>query len=155
MQHMKSPKHSYGEMCGMCGGGKCMAHGGEVKGVHEQGVPEWVGRGMSQAGSDARVANHPGLKGGTAASAAMEDSKKSHREKLGELKSMPHPKLKGLADGGEVGAGTHEGPDEDHEMHDMLGQEMMGAIHGKDHKGLMSCIEAAVLNCMNKKGDEK
>lgn len=151
MQHMKSPKHSYGEMCGMCGGGNCMAKGGEVKGVHaEDDVPEWVGKGMSKAGMDVRAGNH--LKGAAGAT-AMDDSKKAHREKLGELKSMPSPNIKGLAEGGEVdGEAPH---DEDHEMHDMLGQEMMGAIHGKDHKGLMSCIEAAVLNCMNKKGDEK
>jgi hypothetical protein len=133
----------------MCGGGKCMAKGGEVKGVHaDEDVPKWVGGGMSKAGLDARVGRD--LKDHPAGHTSMEDSKAAHREKLGELKSMPDPKLKGLAEGGEVEDPAHE---EDHEMHDMLGQEMMGAIHGKDHKGLMSCIEAAVLNCMNKKGE--
>lgn len=51
----------------------------------------------------------------------------------------------GFAKGGEV-----ESPDEDHEIHDALGEEMMDAIHTKDKKRMMSAIEAMVLSCMDK-----
>jgi len=59
--------------------------------------------------------------------------------------SQQNPKLKGLAHGGEV--------DPDSEVHEMVGPEMMDAIHSKDHKKLMGCIEAMVLHHMNKKED--
>ncbi len=50
------------------------------------------------------------------------------------------------AKGGEI-----EG--DDGEIHEMLGQEMMDAIHKKDHKRIMDGIEACVLSCMNKHKD--
>lgn len=50
------------------------------------------------------------------------------------------------ADGGEVG----EPDSADSEIHDMMGSELMDAIHSKDHKRIMSGLEAAVLSCMNK-----
>lgn len=62
-----------------------------------------------------------------------------------------HPKLKGLAEGGEVDMREHESDESD--MHDGLGKELMGALESKDHKGVMRCIEAAILNCMNKGED--
>ena len=46
------------------------------------------------------------------------------------------------------------GPDEDLEIHEMLGHEMMDAIHAKDHKRILEGIEAMVLNCMNKHSKE-
>jgi hypothetical protein len=65
---------------------------------------------------------------------------------LKDFKRQEGPKLKGLAEGGEV-----EGDDaDDSEIHEMLGQEMMDAIHKKDHKRVMQGIEACVLSCMNK-----
>jgi len=52
-------------------------------------------------------------------------------------------------EGGEV-EGTE---DHDEEIHNAVGEELMSAIHSKDHKKLMSGLEAMVLNCMNKKED--
>jgi hypothetical protein len=43
---------------------------------------------------------------------------------------------------------------EEPDMHDVIGEELMGAIHSKDHKKLMQGLEAAVLSCLNKKGDD-
>lgn len=53
----------------------------------------------------------------------------------------------GYAKGGEV-------TDHDSEIHDMLGQEMMDAFHSKDHKRIMSGIEALVLSMLNKNHKE-
>ncbi len=71
---------------------------------------------------------------------------KEHQKVLSEMREMPNPKLKGLAHGGEVES-------EDDEIHEMIGPEMMDAIHSKDHKKLMSGIEAMVLHHMSKKGE--
>lgn len=72
---------------------------------------------------------------------------------------------KHMAEGGETAANEKEpmligpeaeepeGMEPDSEMHDMVGQELMDAIHSKDHKKLMEGIEAAILQCMNKKED--
>lgn len=52
------------------------------------------------------------------------------------------------AEGGEVG-GT-DVPSEEDEISSALGSELMGALEAKDHKKIMSAIEATVLRCMNK-----
>jgi hypothetical protein len=63
-----------------------------------------------------------------------------------------NPKLQGLAEGGEVKDGMEDmDMDYENEAHEAIGKELMDALHKKDHKAIMGCIEAAVLNCMNKK----
>ena len=92
-----------GRICMACGGKACSyAEGGEVKGVHES-VP--------------RLKSHPrygyGEKEHAGRSemghATIQDSEKygpfakeEAKRVLGELRQMPNPKLKGLAEGGEV-----------------------------------------------------
>lgn len=44
-----------------------------------------------------------------------------------------------------------ESASEDHELHDIVGNEMMDAVHSKDHKKFMGGLEAMVLRCLNKK----
>jgi hypothetical protein len=62
-----------------------------------------------------------------------------------------------MAKGGDVEAKAeampmeHEGEDD---LHEAVGQEMMDAIHSKDHKKMMHGLEAMVLRCMNKRGEE-
>ena len=41
--------------------------------------------------------------------------------------------------------------DPDDELHQMVGNEMMDAVHTKDHKKFMGGLEAMVLRCLNKK----
>jgi len=135
----------------------CLADGGEVKGVHEPVDKEFtreeskkyphaaIGARQSMAG---RELEHNG---------DVEKAKSEHHRVLGELRSMPKPKIQGLAHGGEVNEVEnaeeldHDGDhDVDHEIHDMLGKELMESIHSKDHKKVMSSIEACVLQCLNK-----
>ncbi len=75
--------------------------------------------------------------------------KMDRKQDLKEYKSSAGPKIRGLADGGEVG--DDDGGDS--EIHEMLGQDIMDAIHKKDHKRIMDGIEACVLQCMNKRGN--
>jgi hypothetical protein len=73
------------------------------------------------------------------------------REKdLKDYKKMPGPKLQGLAEGGEV----EESGDDDHEIHEALGKDLMDAFDKKDHKRIMDGLEACVLSCMNKNRSE-
>jgi hypothetical protein len=68
-----------------------------------------------------------------------------------------------MAEGGEVGETaanqkepekvSAEGEDQDGEIKDAVGKEMMESIHSKDHKRLMGAIEAAILHHMSKKED--
>lgn len=169
---MKKPKMASGGMCECQGEGcaKCMddggavsaqdsmrkafhyAEGGEVdsekhqKGVHKtvmsKGGVKFLGE--SEAGNHAVRASEQSDKHNQ--EKYLEKSKEEHSHVLSEMKSMPNPKLKGLAHGGEVES-------EDHEVHEMVGPEMMDAIHSKDHKKLMGCIEAMVLHHMSKKED--
>lgn len=149
---MKAP-HSKGEACGMCGGGSCKyAEGGSVfkpesidsnkaeKGVHHtHNRFDKLDKGQSRAGSF----NQHGLD---------EDAKGVHRAKLSELKEMKGADRKNLAEGGEVDGDE----DMDNELSHGLGKELMGALDSKDHKKVMSAIEACVLHCMSKsdEGDE-
>lgn len=117
---MKMPKsmksHSKGGMCSMCGGGQCAyADGGEV----EHHSP--AGGSSNRAKGAARVRNEENQAGvhksdsiyspgssraGYSARATSEgegfsaQAKKEHQRVLDESRSMPNPKLKGLAKGG-------------------------------------------------------
>lgn len=55
-----------------------------------------------------------------------------------------------LADGGEVEGHMDIAPEDDDEIHDMLGKELMESFHSKDHKKAYQSLEAMVLNCLNK-----
>lgn len=51
------------------------------------------------------------------------------------------------AKGGEV---EEPGTEDDGELHDMLGSELLGAIERKDHKQIWEGLEAMVLSIMSK-----
>ena len=38
----------------------------------------------------------------------------------------------------------------DHEIHNMMGEELLAAMDAKDKKRILESIEAIVLNCLNK-----
>ena len=163
MQMMKKPKamHEADCDCEMCHGGK-MAKGGMVKyskDAEQKGINKSVNT-MHEGESHAGAALRRG---------APFVAKEIHKDKLKEMKEMPDPKLQGLADGGPVLSGAQTAQDsmrkafhfdeggevnEDHELHDMVGSEMMDAIHSKDHKKMMQGLEAMVLSCMNKRGED-
>jgi hypothetical protein len=92
------------------------------------------------------------------------EAKHLSEENLNHLKMMPKPNLKGLAKGGEVKeeleekapeSEKHEHQEhEDHELHQALGQELMSALESKDHKGVMDTVEAMILKCLSKMGEE-
>jgi hypothetical protein len=97
----------------------------------------------------------------------ISSAKRLHEENLSESRSMPNPKLKGLAEGGEVEGDmdikepghyddVHEDRDHDYdsEIHDMLGKELMEAFHSKDHKRMAEGLEAMILQCLDDKEGE-
>lgn len=86
-------KMSDGGECMACGGKACKyAKGGEV-GVHEQAFEESY-PGESKAGQHARSMDIN--------KASKEKAKNEHYQVLGQMRSMPSPKLKGLGEGGKV-----------------------------------------------------
>ena len=112
---------------------------GEV-GVHQGGGGEGDLKGRSAAGVNAEWSKKH--KNPAHAEYARSKAKDMHERKLGELKSMPNPNLKGLAEGGEV-----DSDDIDMEINDMLGDELADAIEKKDKKGIVSAIKAIVMAC--------
>lgn len=117
--------------------------GGNVKGVHTS--PDWQPeKGKSYAGTAQRAGNTS--RNNEEKEFQHGEAKDSHREVLSEMKSMKKPNL--YAEGGEVDGSEHD--DMDGELNDMMGEELLHAFESKDKKKIMSCIEAAVLSCMNK-----
>jgi hypothetical protein len=51
-----------------------------------------------------------------------------------------------LAEGGEIEDGEDQ---EESEMHDIIGDELMDSLERKDKKGIMSALNAAIMECMN------
>lgn len=106
---------------------KPYAKGGDVKGVHDY---NYEGPGTSPAGSLSRDA----VKGNTSLSKEdlHREAKKHHERVIGEMRSMPKPKLKGLAEGGEVEDDLQDlSPSEDEgaemaHMDDEMGQDRQG-----------------------------
>lgn len=171
---MKAP-HSKGANCPMCDGGACkMAEGGEVeshygkqaggsanrakaadrvrreddqKGVHKS--TDVYTPGSSRAGYSTRAAHETGD------SVFTKNAKQAHKKVIGEMVAMPKPSSgrSGFAEGGDV---ESEGGEMDHddELSHGLGKELMGAFESKDHKKLMSSLEACVLHCMSKGEDD-
>jgi hypothetical protein len=94
-------------------------HYADGGGIHEQVNAMHGGR--SAAGIHAEVGkNTPKWEG---VEHPTETSKKMHAQKLAELKSMPNPKLQGMAEGGfideELASGYHEMPEE-HELYNEM-----------------------------------
>jgi hypothetical protein len=143
---------------------KKMAGGGSVKGVHEAYRAYSNKGGESQAGFLNREFPHE-----------RDRIKSNHHEAVKELKSMPNPKLKGLAHGGEVDmdvdpdkakdfikgftgvfAEGGEVPEQPEEMNmsDMAADELMEAIHSKDKSKMVSAMKAMISACMNDEGSD-
>jgi len=79
--------------------------GGEVKGVHKEDPNK---KGRSMAGKELNDSKlHKELKQPFSERIAKDDAKEEHRRVLGEIKSMPNPKLKGLAHGGSTNLNNH------------------------------------------------
>jgi hypothetical protein len=73
----------------------------------------------------------------------------------GYKKDHPAPSAAGVmpsgyADGGDVEELEDPMDEDGTEIHHALGEEMMKAIHNKDHKGMADSVEAMILNCMNR-----
>lgn len=117
---MKKKRMAKGGCVEGCQCAKCMSEGGEVnrvnkmrsqhmnlqdkrgdqKGVHAPSYTNEKDKGRSEAGDVVR--QYKGSSGSFKDS-KMEMAKDEHKSKLEEMQSMPDPKLKGLAEGGEVG----------------------------------------------------
>lgn len=82
--------------------------------------------------------------------ARYENKKAKHHEVLGELRSMPNPKLKGLAEGGEVEDMDTDSDQMDNEINDMVAGELLEAIEKKDKAAILQSIKALVMNCGGK-----
>ena len=126
--------HSSQGPCMACGGGMCkMAGGGDIHkmetGVH---TPIEKGSGVSHSGAGLRLNGVEPIR--------------VHQNKLRDLKEMPNPKLKGLAEGGSV----DEAPD----MADMAADELCSALESKDKKQIVSSIRALIASCMNDEGSD-
>lgn len=110
-----------------------------TKGVHSS----FAGRGNSKMGSAAKGHwSHGNPKRNN------EVGHSEHSRVMSEMSEMKKADRSNLAEGGEVGASEHD--DMDSELHEGLGEELLHAFESKDKKKIMSCIEAAVLSCMNK-----
>lgn len=119
-----------------------------AKGVHR---PTMAGSGSSLAGNSVRNASEykrtaskedriNDETAGTDEGIHTRQAKIRHGQVLHEMKSMKKPNL--YAEGGEVS--------EDHDLHDAMGSEYMGALERKDRKGIMQAIEAIVLSMKHK-----
>jgi hypothetical protein len=119
------------------------------KGVNITSEPDANSSGTSKAGERVREGGAWNL----------DTAKDRHRKVLKEHKGMPGPTSgrSGFAEGGEVDGHMEPDGDEmdiDMELSHGLGQELMHAFEAKDHKKLMSALEACVLHCMSKNDEE-
>lgn len=84
--------------------GSAMSHGGKVKGVHKSSMD--VERPNNKKEKSYAGESEAGMYTRSKDIRRNEDDAEAHKSKhyevLGEMKSMPHPKLKGLAEGGPV-----------------------------------------------------
>lgn len=60
----------------------------------------------------------------------------------------------GLAEGGEVEPEMGGDMDVEDELQSMLGDELMSAFESKDRKRVMEGLEALIMSCMNKRGEQ-
>lgn len=176
LSHTPAP-HSRGSKCPMCSGGACKyAKGGEVKkddavmdtyarkaseNHHEEGVHkvaivnERHSPGESDVGNSLRTYPNQSGKKTPLGLYQQNGRREEHKRVLREQKTMPKPTAgrSGFAKGGEIGNAQHDEPkaeEVDTELSHGLGKELMGALDSKDHKKVMSALEACVLHCMSK-----
>lgn len=136
---------------------KGYSKGGEVKGVHKP-LPRL--KGQSESGRKLRAVDEMGS-GKDGWVDHQEKVKQGHEDVLEELKSMPKPKLQGLAHGGKVDMyamkpdvpamhGMDEGGDvekdmgeeTDHELMDACASEFMEGHEKKDKKQMLDALKA-------------
>lgn len=150
--------------CKACGGGECVKYsdGGKVKGVHtsssdidkpasgKYAKTEKKMAGSSDAGDyvrdkaeayDEPLSSHDKKHN----EQRIEKAKNEHHKVLGEMKSMPNPKLKGLAEGGEVDS-KDMNEDVDNELMDMACGEFLEALHSKNKKEILDSLKAIILS---------
>jgi hypothetical protein len=77
---------------------------------------------------------------------AEKPSGKKHEREPAEGYASGYPVKDKMAEGGEV-------EDPDTELSHGLGKELLGALDSRDHKAIMSCMEACIAHHMSK-GDE-
>lgn len=146
-----------GPGCQGCSSPNCMSGGGEVK---------KSGSEILSKIEPSQPRAMPELAKQAAMSAKKQPSEKEFQDdfsKQSALRSQEREadrKKRGgkYAEGGEVSGEMHVDPepDADSELHDMMGEELMDAIHSKDSKRIMQSLEACVLSCMNKgMGDDE
>lgn len=125
--------------------------GGQV-GVHDPIGANTTGK--SKAGAHLRSSNYNEFEGNEARYASEKlNAVKEHHKIIDEGRSI-QPKLQGLAEGGEVKEDSYDHLADDENIQDMMGEELMSAIHSKDYKKIMQGMEAMILSCMNKKDNE-
>jgi len=125
----------------------CYAHGG---GVHQPSYSHGNDLGASESGDQVRDASRMKRGSPKMREAKLESARSEHREKLGELKSMPAPKLKGLAEGGVAGEDGEPMDDMagvDDELMDMACGELLDAIESKNKKEILESLKAIILSC--------
>lgn len=127
--------------CSTCGKMNCYVHGGAVHhgGIHDEEKNGGKSvNGVSKVG--AKLRELPSLSRDKHFESS-EDIKSDHEEALHELKSLPKPKLKGLAEGGEV---EHQdmGEESDHELMDMCAGEFMDGHEKKDKRQMLDALKA-------------
>jgi len=152
----KPMNHSKDDACKMCGGGACKyAEGGEVKKSGSEILSKIE---PSQPKAMPELAKHAAMTAKKLPSAKEVQEGYSKQSALRAQEREADRKARGgkYADGGEVSGEMHveAEPDVDSELHDMMGEELMDAIHSKDSKRIMQSLEACVLSCMNKGMDD-
>ena len=154
-------------VCNTCGKMNCYEHGGKIKlSKHHENNEHLYERdeGTSRQGSLVRSANRskswakderssgPSIERSMAKD-RMGEAREEAGERLEHTRSLPKPKLQGLAHGGEVEEMEehHEGHDMDmdvdNELLDICAGELCDALERKDKKGILDAIRAIVLSC--------
>ena len=114
-----------------------LAEGGEVKKPnHEAEAAHVMGQASKRRMTHDEYMNQP--------DSGYSDTDKAEIREGIKKQQLPNR----MAEGGEV-------EDHDTELSHVLGKELMGAFEAKDHKKLMSSLEACVLHCMSKSDPEE
>ena len=166
------------KMCKGCSGPNCMADGGQVDKSPPAPNPDPTG--YAAAGQSLQTdKDNPVLKSiqgafGKAEGGEVEQDHKDfwaeheHQKRSGNMEKSHEAKVKMLGleaknpalagksseyGKSEYGENYSKGGevDDDAEMHDMVGKEMMDAVHSKDHKAFMEGLESMILSHMSKR----
>ena len=150
--------------CSTCGKMNCMAHGGDVRErpSSSEGQKGWVHDKDYNRGVHRETGGGESYAGTVARKGSIERSKEMHQDKLAESRSMPNPKLKGLAHGGVAGKdgtdmyemdpdvpsmhGMDDGGEVDSELDNMLADECFEAFEKKDKQGFIDALKAIIAN---------